>query len=65
MRDCQSKLRLAEHERDDQRNFAEEFSKKEIQWINEKHMLVSKIQTQEATIVDKNRKIIILEDKLT
>ncbi len=65
MRDCQSKLRLAEHDRDDQRNFAEEFATKEIRWINEKHQLICKTRVQEATIVDNNRKINILEDKLS
>ena len=65
MRDCQSKLRLDEHDRDDQRNIAEEFATKEIQWIDEKHQLICKTQVQEATIVDNNRKINILEDKLS
>lgn len=42
-RELESKVRLAEHERDEKSRFAEEQAKKEIQWIQEKNLLDSKI----------------------
>lgn len=63
-RELESKVRLAEHERDEKSRFAEEQAKKEIQWIQEKNVLDSKVQTQELAIVEYERKHAISTEQI-